>query len=79
MPGSEEIVLFCFVSADPGYASDSDMRFFSVDFMHLLERQVADVWTLAEGKHHPVGQALFVQCDQPDFWLSPRCLLPMCI
>lgn len=37
------------------------MHGFYVDFKHLLERQVADIWALTEGKHHPIGLALFVQ------------------
>lgn len=62
---------FCFVSADPGYTSNWVMHVFSVTFMHVLERQVADSWALAEGKHHPVGQVLFVQCGQLTFGFLP--------
>lgn len=49
---------FFSVLSDPDSASDSDMHVFSVDFMHLLERKVADSWALTEGKHHPVGLTL---------------------
>lgn len=65
VPGSQEIFFFSVLS-DPDSASDSDMHVFSVDFMHLLERKVADSWALTEGKHHPVGLTL---CPVWSTWL----------
>ena len=50
MLGSQEIL---FVSPDPDSASDCDMLIFFLDFIHLLERQMAHRWAVTAGKHHP--------------------------
>lgn len=47
--GSQEIL---FVSPDPDSASDCDMLIFFLDFIHLLERQMAHRWVVTAGKHH---------------------------
>ena len=48
---SQEIL---FLSPDPDSASASDMLVFFLDFIHLLERQVAHCWAVPAGKHHPL-------------------------
>ena len=39
---------------DPDSASASDMLVFFLDFIHLLERQVAHCRAVTAGKHHPL-------------------------
>lgn len=57
VPRCQEILS---VSPGPGSASDCDNLIFFVDFIHILEGQVADYWVVTAGKHHPIGLALSV-------------------
>lgn len=57
MSGSQEKLS---VSPDRDSDSDYDMLIFSLDFMQVLARQVADSWAVTSGKHHPIGLALSV-------------------
>ena len=48
MLGSQEIL---FVSPDPDSDNNSVLLTFVMDFINLLERQVAHHWAVTSGKH----------------------------
>ena len=42
-----------FISPDPDSDNNSVFLTFVMDFINLLERQVAHHWAVTAGKHHP--------------------------
>ena len=42
-----------FISPDPDSDNNSVLLIFVMDFINLLERQVAHHWAVIAGKHHP--------------------------